>query len=98
MDPNSHTDAGVAFSWLAAANTGMGILLMAGFPFAVPLLLLAAACAVPLLLLAIPLAVPVGLVLLVRRIARGVAARAANRRLQASQARQRRNMSPPLPS
>jgi hypothetical protein len=75
MDRNSHLDAGEAMSRVAALNTGLGIMMMAAFPFAVPILALTVACALPLLLLAVPLAIPVGLALIVRRIARRVSAR-----------------------
>jgi hypothetical protein len=68
MDHNSHLDAGDALSWLAALNTGLGVFLMAAFPFALPILLLTVAFALPLLLLAVPLAIPVGLVLIARRL------------------------------
>jgi hypothetical protein len=72
MNRNSHPDAADALSWVAALNTGLGVLLMAAFPFAVPILALTVAFALPLLLLGVPLAVPVGLALIVRRIVRRV--------------------------
>jgi hypothetical protein len=75
MNLNSHPDAGDAMSWAAALNTGLGIVLVAGFPLALPILVLTVAFALPLLLLAVPLAVPVGLALIARRIVRRVAAR-----------------------
>jgi hypothetical protein len=76
MSPNTHTDIGDALSWLGAANTALGTLTMMLFPLALPILLLTVAFTVPLLLLAIPLAIPVGIVLLVRRIVRGLSGRA----------------------
>jgi hypothetical protein len=72
MDLNSHPDPGDAFSWVAALNTGLGVLLMTAFPFAVPILALTIALALPLVLLAVPLALPIGLVLIARRIFRRV--------------------------
>jgi hypothetical protein len=68
MDHNSQTDAADVMSSAAALSTGLGVILMAVFPFAVPILALTVAFALPLLLLAVPLAVPVGLVLIARRL------------------------------
>jgi hypothetical protein len=73
MSPNTRTDLGEALSWLGAANTALGTLTVMLFPLALPIIILT----IPLLLLAIPLAIPVGLVLVVRRIVRGLRARAS---------------------
>ena len=89
MNPNTRTDidVGDAISWIGGANTALGVLSVMLFPFALPLILLTVAFVVPLLLLALPLAIPVGLVLLIRRIARSLSARAARAPERHSQGR-----------
>src|SRR6188472_4130112 len=77
MNPNTRTDSADVISWIGGANTALGTLSVMLFPLALPLIILTVAFVVPLLLLAIPLAIPVGIVLLIRRIARSLSARAA---------------------
>jgi hypothetical protein len=87
MNPNTRTDLGDAVSWLGAVNTALGTLTVMLFPLALPIIILTVAFVVPLLLLAIPLAIPVGVVLLIRRIARSLSARAARAPERYSQGR-----------
>jgi hypothetical protein len=58
-------------SGVAAAITGVGVLMVALFPFAIPILLLTAAFTAPLVILglvaALPFAVVAGVVLAIRR-------------------------------
>lgn len=64
-------------SGITAAITGLGILIGALFPFAIPILLLTAAFRAPLVILglvaALPLAIVAGAVLAIRKIRRWLA-------------------------
>jgi hypothetical protein len=81
----SRNSEGVAntASGIAAAITGVGELMMALFPFAIPILLLTAAFTAPLVILgvivALPLAIVAGVVLAIRTIGRWLGAGRAAR-------------------
>lgn len=81
------TDTASAFGGVAAAVTGLGVVLMALFPFSLPFLLLTAAFLAPLLVLPLLAGVPLALLAAVALAIRAVARRLLSRRRTAGQRR-----------